>query len=47
VLIVLFSLERLARRAAGLPTARFGDDPGGGPEMELWILFGTFATLLC
>ena len=33
VLIVLFSLERLARRAAGLPTARFGDDadPNGGP----------------
>ena len=27
VLIVLFSAERLARRAAGLPTARFGDDP--------------------
>ncbi|WP_216641189.1 TRAP transporter small permease [Oceaniglobus roseus] len=27
VLIVLFSLERVARRAAGLPTARFGDDP--------------------
>ena len=27
VLIVLFSLERLARRAAGLPTARFGDAP--------------------
>ena len=27
-LIVLFSLERLARRAAGLPTARFGDDHG-------------------
>ncbi|WP_186388474.1 MULTISPECIES: TRAP transporter small permease [unclassified Stappia] len=25
VLIVLFSLERLARRAAGLPTARFGE----------------------
>ncbi len=25
VLIVLFSAERLARRAAGLPTARFGD----------------------
>lgn len=24
-LIVLFSIERLARRAAGLPTARFGD----------------------
>ncbi|MBE3638205.1 TRAP transporter small permease [Mangrovicoccus algicola] len=24
-LIVLFSLERLARRAAGLPTSRFGD----------------------
>lgn len=32
-LIVLFSIERLARRAAGLPTARFGDDadPNGGP----------------
>ncbi len=28
ILIVLFSLERLARRAAGLPTARFGEtDP--------------------
>jgi len=27
VLIVLFSLERLARRAAGLPTMRFGDSP--------------------
>ncbi len=26
-LIVLFSLERLARRAAGLPTMRFGDTP--------------------
>jgi hypothetical protein len=25
LLIVLFSLERLARRAAGLPTARFGE----------------------
>lgn len=25
VLVVLFSLERLARRAAGLPTSRFGD----------------------
>jgi len=25
VLIVVFSLERLARRAAGLPTVRFGD----------------------
>lgn len=29
VLIVIFSLERLARRAAGLPTARFGEDPAG------------------
>ena len=28
VLICLFSLERLARRAAGLPTTRFGDDHG-------------------
>lgn len=27
ILIVLFSFERVARRAAGLPTARFGDDP--------------------
>ncbi len=27
ILIVVFSLERLARRAAGLPTARFGDAP--------------------
>lgn len=26
VLVVLFSLERVARRAAGLPTARFGED---------------------
>nr|WP_254868498.1 TRAP transporter small permease [Phaeobacter sp. HF9A] len=26
VLLVLFTLERLARRAAGLPTRRFGDD---------------------
>ena len=26
-LIVLFSIERVFRRAAGLPTARFGDDP--------------------
>ena len=26
-LVVIFSLERLARRAAGLPTARFGDQP--------------------
>ena len=26
VLVVLFSLERLARRAAGLPTARFGEE---------------------
>ena len=25
ILIILFSLERLARRAAGLPTARFGE----------------------
>lgn len=30
VLMVLFSLERLARRAAGLPTARFGDPEGEG-----------------
>jgi TRAP-type C4-dicarboxylate transport system permease small subunit len=29
-LIFLFSIERVARRAAGLPTARFGDD-----QMEL------------
>jgi hypothetical protein len=28
VLVILFSLERLARRAAGMPTARFGEtDP--------------------
>jgi TRAP-type C4-dicarboxylate transport system permease small subunit len=27
LLIVIFSLERLARRAAGLPTQRFGDTP--------------------
>jgi TRAP-type C4-dicarboxylate transport system permease small subunit len=27
ILVVLFSAERLARRAAGLPTARFGDTP--------------------
>ena len=26
VLVVLFSFERIARRAAGLPTARFGED---------------------
>ena len=26
VLIVLFSVERIARRAAGLPTARFGEE---------------------
>jgi TRAP-type C4-dicarboxylate transport system permease small subunit len=25
-LLFVFSIERLARRAAGLPTARFGDD---------------------
>lgn len=28
VLVVLFSIERILRRAAGLPTARFGDDGG-------------------
>ena len=28
VLVVLFSAERIARRAAGLPTARFGEEPG-------------------
>ena len=28
VLIVLFSIERVARRAAGLPTSRFGDESG-------------------
>jgi TRAP-type C4-dicarboxylate transport system permease small subunit len=27
VLVVIFSFERIARRAAGLPTSRFGDDP--------------------
>ena len=27
VLVVLFSIERIARRAAGLRTARFGEDP--------------------
>ncbi|KMK66416.1 TRAP transporter small permease [Puniceibacterium sp. IMCC21224] len=27
ILVVLFSLERVARRAAGLQTARFGEDP--------------------
>jgi TRAP-type C4-dicarboxylate transport system permease small subunit len=27
ILIFLFSIERVARRAAGLPTARFGEDP--------------------
>lgn len=26
VLVTLFSIERIARRAAGLPTSRFGDD---------------------
>lgn len=30
VLMVLFSVERLARRAAGLPTRRFGDMPEEG-----------------
>lgn len=30
VLVVIFSLERLARRAAGLPTARFGEAPEEG-----------------
>jgi TRAP-type C4-dicarboxylate transport system permease small subunit len=30
-LVFLFSLERLARRAAGLPTARFGENE---PEAE-------------
>ena len=30
VLVVLFSLERVVRRAAGLPTARFGEDPVEG-----------------
>jgi TRAP-type C4-dicarboxylate transport system permease small subunit len=30
VLMVLFSAERLARRAAGLPTRRFGDMPEEG-----------------
>ncbi|WP_127112707.1 TRAP transporter small permease [Shimia sediminis] len=28
VLVVIFSIERVLRRAAGLPTARFGDDSG-------------------
>lgn len=27
VLVFLFSIERVARRAAGLPTARFGEEP--------------------
>ncbi len=27
ILVVLFSIERIARRTAGLPTARFGEDP--------------------
>lgn len=27
ILIFLFSIERVARRAAGMPTARFGEDP--------------------
>lgn len=33
ILMMLFTIERLARRAAGLPTARFGEDadPDGGP----------------
>ena len=33
VLMILFAIERLARRAVGLPTARFGEDsdPDGGP----------------
>ena len=30
VLMVVFSLERIARRAAGLPTARFGEQPEEG-----------------
>jgi len=32
VLLVLFTLERLARRAAGLPTRRFGDDHDDVPQ---------------
>lgn len=27
ILMLVFTLERLVRRAAGLPTSRFGDDP--------------------
>lgn len=27
ILLVIFTLERIARRAAGLPTARFGEEP--------------------
>lgn len=34
VLVVIFSAERLARRAAGLPTARFGDDTGEAAVAE-------------
>lgn len=30
VLLILFTIERLARRAAGLPTRRFGDDHDDG-----------------
>lgn len=33
-LVVLFSAERLARRAAGLPTARFGDTPPEAPDTK-------------
>ncbi|PKP73173.1 MAG: TRAP transporter small permease [Alphaproteobacteria bacterium HGW-Alphaproteobacteria-6] len=34
VLVVVFSAERLVRRAAGLPTARFGDDSGESVAAE-------------
>lgn len=34
VLVALFSLERLARRAAGLPTVRFGDEAPETPSSK-------------
>lgn len=34
VLVVIFSAERLARRLAGLPTARFGDNDGDAAVAE-------------
>lgn len=34
ILVVIFSAERLARRAAGLPTARFGDTPADTAQSQ-------------